>query len=180
MASLCRAAASDELEAIAAFAYMQMLEAGFTWVAEFHLHHQPTAACDNVAGMSERIVAAADGRHRPHAARALSPERFLGKPPTPAQRRFVSDRDGYARLMETRAGGHRHRAALLRAVTLATCSGRRLAGRTCRRTSIANRRARSAIASPPMAGRHRETAARHGRVDAKSLVPGPRHACQRR
>ena len=54
--------APDDLEAIAAFAYMEMLEAGFTWVAEFHyLHHQPDGRpYDNVAEMSERIVAAAD------------------------------------------------------------------------------------------------------------------------
>jgi len=51
----------DELEAIAAFAYMEMLEAGFTSVAEFHyLHHQPDGRpYDNVGEMSERIVAAA-------------------------------------------------------------------------------------------------------------------------
>ena len=44
----------DDLEAIAAFAYMEMLEAGFTWVAEFHyLHHQPDGRpYDNVAEMS--------------------------------------------------------------------------------------------------------------------------------
>jgi formimidoylglutamate deiminase len=54
--------APDDLEAIAAHAYMEMLEAGFTWVAEFHyLHHQPDGRpYDNVAEMSERIVAAAD------------------------------------------------------------------------------------------------------------------------
>src|ERR1700750_572478 len=52
----------DDLEAIAAFAYMEMLEAGFTRVAEFHyLHHQPDGRpYDNIAEMSERIVAAAD------------------------------------------------------------------------------------------------------------------------
>ncbi len=51
----------DDLEAIAAFAYMEMLEAGFTWVAEFHyLHHQPDGRqYANIAEMSERIVAAA-------------------------------------------------------------------------------------------------------------------------
>ena len=32
----------DDVEAIAAFAYMEMLEAGFTTVGEFHyLHHDP-------------------------------------------------------------------------------------------------------------------------------------------
>jgi formimidoylglutamate deiminase len=96
----------DDLEAIAAFAYMEMLEAGFTRVAEFHyLHHQPDGRpYDNVAEMSERIVAAADSAG---IGLTLLPvlyrqSGFLGKPPTPAQRRFVCDRDVYARLMETR------------------------------------------------------------------------------
>ena len=52
----------DDLEVIAAFAYMEMLEAGFTSVAEFHyLHHQPDGrSYDNPCEMSERIVSAAD------------------------------------------------------------------------------------------------------------------------
>ena len=53
----------DDLEAIAAMVYLEMLEAGFTWVAEFHyLHHQPDGRpYDNIAEMSQRIVAAATG-----------------------------------------------------------------------------------------------------------------------
>ncbi|HEY2610245.1 MAG TPA: formimidoylglutamate deiminase [Reyranella sp.] len=96
----------DDLEAIAAFAYMEMLEAGFTTVAEFHyLHHQPDGTpYDNVAEMSERIVAAADsvGIGLTLLPVLYRQSGFLGKPPTPAQRRFVCDRDVYARLMETR------------------------------------------------------------------------------
>jgi formimidoylglutamate deiminase len=96
----------DDLEAIAAFAYMEMLEAGFTSVAEFHyLHHQPDGTpYDNVAEMSERIVAAAEtaGIGLTLLPVLYRQSGFLGKPPTPAQRRFVCDRDVYARLMETR------------------------------------------------------------------------------
>ncbi len=96
----------DDLEAIAAFAYMEMLEAGFTRVAEFHyLHHQPDGRpYDNVAEMSERIVAAAEtaGIGLTLLPVLYRQSGFLGKPPTPAQRRFVCDRDAYARLMETR------------------------------------------------------------------------------
>ncbi len=96
----------DDLEAIAAFAYMEMLEAGFTTVAEFHyLHHQPDGTpYDNVAEMSERIVAAAEtaGIGLTLLPVLYRQSGFLGKPPTPAQRRFVCDRDVYARLMETR------------------------------------------------------------------------------
>jgi formimidoylglutamate deiminase len=114
----------DDLEAIAAFAYMEMLEAGFTWVAEFHyLHHQPDGRpYDNVAEMSERIVAAAD---RAGIGLTLLPVLyrqggFSGKPATPAQRRFLNDRDRYARLMETRVPGGTIGIAphSLRAVTL--------------------------------------------------------------
>src|SRR5882757_8492017 len=85
----------DDLEAIAAFAYMEMLEAGFTWVAEFHyLHHQPDGRpYDNAAEMSERIVAAADSAR---IGLTLLPVLyrqggFSGKPATPAQRRFLND-----------------------------------------------------------------------------------------
>jgi formiminoglutamate deiminase len=95
----------DELEAIAAFAYMEMLEAGFTRVAEFHyLHHQPDGRpYDNLAEMSQRIVAAAEATG---IGLTLLPVLyrqggFLGQPPAPAQRRFLCDRDSYGRLMET-------------------------------------------------------------------------------
>jgi formiminoglutamate deiminase len=101
----------DDLEAITAYAYMEMLEAGFTWVAEFHyLHHQPDGRpYDNAAEMSERIVAAAE---EAGIGLTLLPVLyrqggFGGKPPGPAQRRFVNDRDSYSRIMETRVPGGR-------------------------------------------------------------------------
>src|ERR1700754_2713384 len=58
----------DELEAIAALAYMEMLEAGFTSVAEFHyLHHQPDGRpYDNVAEQAESIVAGAEAAGEGH------------------------------------------------------------------------------------------------------------------
>jgi len=114
----------DDLEAIAAFAYMEMLEAGFTSVAEFHyLHHQPDGRpYDNIAEMSERIVAAAD---EAGIGLTLLPvlyrqSGFLGKSATAGQRRFLNDRDSYARLMETRVPGGTIGIAphSLRAVTL--------------------------------------------------------------
>ncbi len=51
----------EQVEAIAAFAFVEMMEAGFAAVAEFHyLHHRPGGgAYDNLAEMSDRIVAAA-------------------------------------------------------------------------------------------------------------------------
>lgn len=51
----------DDVEAIAAFVQMEMLEAGYAANVEFHyLHHAPDGApYDNLAEMSERIAAAA-------------------------------------------------------------------------------------------------------------------------
>ena len=114
----------DDVEAIAAFAYMEMLEAGFTAVAEFHyLHHQPDGRpYDNVAEMSERIVAAADttGIGLTLLPVLYRQAGFGGRPPSEAHRRFVCDRDAYARLMETRVPGGATGIAphSLRAVTL--------------------------------------------------------------
>jgi formiminoglutamate deiminase len=113
-----------DLEAIAALAYMEMLEAGFTSAAEFHyLHHQPDGRpYDNVAEMSERIVAAADAVG---IGLCLLPVfyrqgGFLGKPASEGQRRFLNTRDSYARLMETKVpgGGIGIAPHSLRAVTL--------------------------------------------------------------
>ena len=61
----------EDVEAIAALAYVEMLEAGFASVAEFHyLHHQPGGApYADPAELAHRIAAAAaDDRHRPDAA----------------------------------------------------------------------------------------------------------------
>lgn len=114
----------DGLEAIAALAYMEMLEAGFTSVAEFHyLHHQPDGRpYDNVAEMSQRIVAAANevGIGLTLLPVLYRQGGFGGKPASAAQRRFVCDRHLYARLMETRVPDGRIGIAphSLRAVTL--------------------------------------------------------------
>lgn len=52
----------DDVEAIAAFVQMEMLEAGYGSVGEFHyLHHQPDGRpYENLAEMSLRIIAAAN------------------------------------------------------------------------------------------------------------------------
>lgn len=51
----------DQLEAVAAFTFMEMLEAGYAAVGEFHyVHHQPGGApYDALAETSERMMAAA-------------------------------------------------------------------------------------------------------------------------
>lgn len=94
----------ETLHAIAALAYAEMLEAGFARVGEFHyLHHAPDGRpYANIAAMAEAIVAAAD---ETGIALTLLPvfyahSDFGGAPPLPAQRRFVSDLDGYALLFE--------------------------------------------------------------------------------
>jgi formiminoglutamate deiminase len=94
----------DQAETIAAWAYVEMLESGFTRVGEFHyLHHAPDgAAYDNPAEMAGRIAAAAG---QTGIGLTLLPVfyrhgGFGGTPSEPAQRRFVSTMDGYAALLE--------------------------------------------------------------------------------
>lgn len=94
----------DDCEAIAAQLYMEMLEAGFTRVGEFHyLHHdRDGAAYGNPAEMAERIAAAAAAAG---IGLALLPvfyahANFGGRAPDPGQRRFITDIDQFGRLME--------------------------------------------------------------------------------
>lgn len=94
----------EDVEAIATLAYAEMLEAGFTRVGEFHyLHHdaegRPHA---NPAEMAERIAAAANATG---IQLTLLPCFYAhgeagGAPPVPGQRRFLNNRDGFARLLE--------------------------------------------------------------------------------
>ena len=94
----------DDVQAITAFVQMQMLEAGYSAVAEFHyLHHAPGGQpYDNLAEMSERIVAAAD---QTGIGLTLLPvlyqyggcdQRALG----PGQIRFGNNPDRFSRLLE--------------------------------------------------------------------------------
>lgn len=93
----------DALEAIAAFVFMEMIEAGFTRVGEFHyLHHDTDGhAYANPAEMAVRIVAAAE---EAGIALTLLPvfyahAGFGGQAAATAQRRFLSTPDSYARLI---------------------------------------------------------------------------------
>ena len=93
----------DDLQAIAALAYCEMMESGFTRVGEFHyLHHDPAGMPYDGAAMAQAIAAAAD---ETGIALTLLPVfyahgDFGGAAPLPAQRRFVCDVDGFARLIE--------------------------------------------------------------------------------
>jgi formiminoglutamate deiminase len=91
-----------ELEVIATWLYVEMLEAGFTRVGEFHyLHHDRDGApYANIAEMATRIAAAAE---RTGIRLTLLPvlyahAGFGGAPATEGQRRFINDPDQYARL----------------------------------------------------------------------------------
>lgn len=94
----------DDIEAISAQAYVEMLEAGFTRVGEFHyLHRDPKGQLyANPAELTERIAAAAQ---QTGIALTLLPVfyahgGFGGAAPTDGQRRFVCTLDEYARLIE--------------------------------------------------------------------------------
>ena len=94
----------DDIEAITALAYMEMLEAGFTAVAEFHyLHHAPDGGeYANPAETAARIAAAAD---QTGIGLTLLPVfyahgGFNAARPTPGQRRFITDLDRYAALLD--------------------------------------------------------------------------------
>jgi formimidoylglutamate deiminase len=94
----------DDVEAITAQAYVELLEAGFTRVGEFHyLHRDPEGLLyANAAELGERIVAAAE-----HAGIGLTllpvfyaHGGFGGAAATAGQRRFLCSLDEYARLLE--------------------------------------------------------------------------------
>lgn len=94
----------DQLEAIAAQAYMEMLEAGFGRVGEFHyLHHNADGGeYADIGEMAGRIVTAAE---RTGLGLCLLPvfyahSSFGGAAPGNAQRRFISSLDSYRRLLE--------------------------------------------------------------------------------
>ena len=94
----------DDVEAVAAQLYVEMLEAGFTRVGEFHyLHHDRDGGhYGDIAEMAARIAAAASATG---IALTLLPvfyahAGFGGTTPGEGQRRFINDRDSYAGLLE--------------------------------------------------------------------------------
>ncbi len=94
----------DDVQAIAAQAFVEMLEGGFTALAEFHyLHHDKDGrAYGDIAAMAGAIAAAAD---ETGLGLTLLPVlyrygNFGNAPPVHGQRRFVNDRDAYLRLIE--------------------------------------------------------------------------------
>ena len=93
-----------DVEAVSGYAFAEMLEAGFTRVAEFHyLHHDPRgAAYADPAELAQRVAAAAQASG---IGLTLLPVLYAhggfgGRAPTAGQRRFINDIEQYARLLE--------------------------------------------------------------------------------
>ncbi|MGB7654910.1 MAG: formimidoylglutamate deiminase [Novosphingobium sp.] len=100
----------DDMAAIAAMAYAEMLESGFTRVGEFHyLHHDPVGIPYAGAAMAEALVAAAA---ETGLALTLLPvfyahAGFGGQDPSPGQRRFITGLGQFAALREASAAALR-------------------------------------------------------------------------
>ena len=96
-----------DLRAIAAMAYLEMLEKGFTRVAEFHYLHRDRAGTpySDPAEMCGAVAAAAA---QTGIGLTLLPVYYaasgFGRAPAPEQRRFVTDLPGFAKLLEAAAG----------------------------------------------------------------------------
>jgi formimidoylglutamate deiminase len=95
----------DDLEAVAAQAYVEMLKSGFSCVGEFqYLHHQPDGSpYDEPAEMSLRCISAAE---QAGIAITMLPtlynySGFGGQLANAGQRRFVNDADHFLEIYET-------------------------------------------------------------------------------
>ncbi len=122
----------DQVQAIAAQLYVEMLKAGYTAVGEFHyLHHDPEGRpYADPAEMSERIVTAAQatGIGLTHLPVLYGYGGFGGQPAGSGQRRFLHDVTGFLRLINRLLQRHRNNSQIrigiaphsLRAVTAET------------------------------------------------------------
>ena len=94
----------EQVHAIAAQLYVEMLEAGFTRVGEFHyLHHAPDGtAYDNISELAEQIAgaAAATGIGLTLLPVFYAHHTFGGVAPVEGQRRFICSLDSFAALIE--------------------------------------------------------------------------------
>lgn len=104
----------EDIQAIASQLYAEMLEAGYTAVAEFHyVHHEPGGApYADPAELSRRVLDAADasGIALTHLPVLYRYGGFGGKEPAERQRRFLHESDAYARLLQALAPAFRNRA----------------------------------------------------------------------
>ncbi len=92
----------DDVEAVAAHAFTEMLEGGFSAVAEFHyLHHDPAGRpYADIAELALRIAAAAatTGIDLTLLPVFYAHSNFGGLPPTQGQRRFICNLSQFERL----------------------------------------------------------------------------------
>jgi formimidoylglutamate deiminase len=95
----------EDLEAVTTWAFIEMLEAGFTRVGEFHyVHHDPVGKpYADPAELTARVIASAQ---RAGIALTLLPVYYAqggfgGMPATDGQRRFLHDVPSFARLLES-------------------------------------------------------------------------------
>lgn len=100
----------DQVEAVAAQLYMEMLEAGFGRVGEFHyLHHDRDGKeHSNIVEMAERICAAAE---QTGVAMTLLPVFYAhsglgGLAPSEGQSRFINSVSSFDRLMSRNVIAH--------------------------------------------------------------------------
>jgi len=102
----------EGVEAIAALAYAEMLEGGFTHVGEFHyLHHdRGGVAFSNPGELATRIAAASEqaGIGLTLLPTFYAHSGFGGAEPTARQRRFVNDVDSFAHIVEASRIAVRH------------------------------------------------------------------------
>jgi formimidoylglutamate deiminase len=89
----------EDLEAVAAQAYVEMLKAGYSCVGEFHyLHHQPDGqAYEEPAEMALRCISAADqaGIAITMLPTLYAHSGFGGKAPAEGQRRFINSAESF-------------------------------------------------------------------------------------
>ena len=92
----------DDMEAIAALAYIEMLESGFTRVGEFHYVHRDCdgSPYDNIGELSDRICGAAQasGINLTLLPSFYAHSGFGPLAPTSGQRRFITSLDEFASL----------------------------------------------------------------------------------
>ncbi len=94
----------DDIAAITAQAYVEMLESGYTRVGEFHYLHNDVDG-GRYADPAETAGAIVNAAEQAGIGLTLLPvfyahADFGGADPKPGQRRFISDLDGFARLVE--------------------------------------------------------------------------------
>jgi len=105
MYAFAAAIGPDELKAVAAQLYVEMLKAGYTQVCEFqYLHHQPDGT--PYAQPETMSLALIEAAHEAGIALTLLPVLYIsggfdGRALTARQRRFGHAVDGYLRLLET-------------------------------------------------------------------------------